>query len=123
MARVWNGTLLIKNHRQLKETFEDQSIQWVDDIPIWEQYSDDFFKRNSLVSYTFGGSGDYVPEFEVERLVKEGKTLTVYIIQHGMTEGLMYFSITILLEVNKSDVANVANIETDLRIIWYQGGN
>ena len=118
------GTLLINNHSQLKENYEGQSIQWVDDIPIWERYCSDFFNENALVMYTFGDSGDNAPEYEVERLVKEGKTLTVYIIQHGMTQGLMYFSITILIEVNKYDVLNVQNIETITRIIYDEdGGN
>ncbi|MCL2065468.1 MAG: carboxypeptidase-like regulatory domain-containing protein [Candidatus Cloacimonetes bacterium] len=116
------GTFLIKNHRQLKETFEDPSIEWVDDIPIWERYSSDFFNENALLLYAFYGSGDNAPEFEVERLVKEGKTLTIYIIQHGMTEGLMLFSITILIEVNKVNVTNVENIEIITQIIYDEDG-
>ena len=117
------GTLLINNHTLLKETFEDQSIQWEDGVPIWDRYSDDFFDQNALVMYTFGGSGDNVPEFEVERLVKEGNTLTIYIIQHGMTEGLMYYTVTILIEVNKFNMVNVENIETNTKLIFYPGGN
>ncbi|MCL2065831.1 MAG: hypothetical protein FWG98_15870, partial [Candidatus Cloacimonetes bacterium] len=119
------GTLLIKNHRQLKETFEDQSIQWVDDMPIWERYSSDFFDENALVSHTFGVSHHIVPKLEVERLVKKGKTLTVYIVQilPDGPAGDRYFTLTILIEVNKVNVANVENIETVTKMIFYQGGN
>ncbi|MCL2064655.1 MAG: hypothetical protein FWG98_09845 [Candidatus Cloacimonetes bacterium] len=112
------GTLLINNHRQLKETFEDPSIEWVDDIPIWERYSSDFFDENALVLHAFGVSGNYPPEIEVRRLVKKGETLTVYILQFDMPEGDMYFSITILIEVNKDDVLNVENIEIITQIIY-----
>ena len=112
------GTLLINNHRQLKEYYEGQRFEWVDGVPIWERYSSDFFDENTLVSHTFGVSGFSPPEFEIEKLVKEGKTLTVYIIQHGMSMGFAYFSITILIEVNKSDVLNVQNIETITKIIY-----
>ena len=110
------GAVLIRNHTQLKAAFDDAAIVWLDNKPIWERYDAGFFAAYALVVYAFGVSGDYAPEFSVEEITREGATLNVNLVQHGMTAGLAYFSVTILIEVSQSDVANVSTVKIDLTI-------
>jgi len=105
------GSLLINSHSQLKVTFENQGIYWIDDKPIWERYNQAFFNDKALLLHTFGTSGDYAPDFSVEKIVIENGVLTISFTQSSLTQGDAYFSITILVEVSRSDVSNVTRVE------------
>ncbi len=108
--------VLITKQNELIYIFSEYDIVWDNGLAIWQRYDNKFFEKNALILYFFGVSGDEEPDITIDKIEIDDDLIQVSLIQHGLTEGLMYFQKNMVIEINKNIIGQSTNVKVDLKI-------
>ena len=107
-----NATLsaVIHSQKELESFFEGYDIQFT--TPIWERYKDDFFESHALALHFFWAtSTDFI--FSVEDVRMGNDAVKLYLRRSfqgdSVNDGMQF--VPIVLEINKSDIGDVSDME------------
>lgn len=110
--QIWG---VFRSQEEVKTFFDNYDIIW-DNLPVWERYSNDFYKEKALIFYS-GWQSDQSIKRYIDNAYIDKNMLTLYIVgevpeskvQDGKIEvNTDAIFLTFIIEVDQTD-----NIDTD----------
>ena len=107
---------------EVKNFFDNYEILW-DNFPIWEKYSNDFFKENILIFYSNWQSDQSIKR-SIQNAYVNKNTLILDIVvevpESKVQDGKIEVNndaifLTFILKVNQTDVVNINKVNAEFR--------
>ncbi len=113
---------IFHSQEEVKTFFENYDLIW-DNLPVWEEYSNDFFKENALVFYSCSRDDQSIKR-SIHNVYINQNTLMLDIVEevpesrvHGDKIDINLDSVflTFLIEVNQTDIIDINKVDAEFR--------
>lgn len=113
---------IFHSQEEVKTFFENYEIIW-DNLPVWEEYSNDFYKENALVFYSRRQSDRSIKR-SIHNVYINQNTLMLDIVgevpESRVHDGKIDVNtdsvfLTFIIEVNQTDVIDINKVDAEFR--------
>ena len=122
MTEINQSWGIFRSQEEVKTFFDNYNIQW-DNLPIWERFSNDFYKENALIFYA-----SWQSDQSIKRSIQNayiGKNILTLDIVGEVPESKVHdgkievntdaIFLTTVIKVNQTDIVDINKVNAEFR--------